>query len=77
MNTLLLRNTRAGTWVDRQADRITLNHLEERMLENNLRLFLRQRKITTSQVELLTPNIEGVSGGIVNILGGGSMDYSE
>jgi hypothetical protein len=22
-------------------------------------------------------NIEGVSGGIVNILGGGSMDYSE
>ena len=25
----------------------------------------------------LTRNIQGVSGGIVNILGGGSMDYSE
>jgi len=25
----------------------------------------------------LLPNIQGVSGGIVNILGGGSMDYSE
>jgi hypothetical protein len=25
----------------------------------------------------ITPNIQGVSGGIVNIVGGGSMDYSE
>ena len=47
------------------------------MLENKLRLFLQKRKITTSQVERLTLNIQGVSGGIVNVLADGSKDYCE
>ena len=29
------------------------------------------------RLEVNSFNIQGVSGGIVNILGGGSMDYSE
>jgi len=29
------------------------------------------------KLDIILPNIQGVSGGIVNILGGGSMDYSE
>jgi len=33
--------------------------------------------MSTSGYELIKYFIQGVSGGIVNILGGGGMDYSE
>jgi len=35
------------------------------------------KKIRNTTDALLTLHIQGVSGGIVNILGGSSMDYSE
>ena len=34
-------------------------------------------KVGIIAVYLLHPHVQGVSGGIVNILGGGSMNYSE
>jgi hypothetical protein len=34
-------------------------------------------KVCYAKGELALVNIQGVSGGIVNILGGGSMDYSK
>jgi hypothetical protein len=42
-----------GQKTNRQVNRTTLNHLEGKMLENKLRLFLKHRKIATSQVGLL------------------------
>jgi len=38
---------------------------------------IRTDRIATYSSHMCVLNIQGVSGGIVNILGGGSMDYSE
>jgi len=51
---------------------------QEYSRQNNSRKYLSESvSLLRQNVFSVSPNIQGVSEGIVNILGGGSMDYSE